>query len=131
MKIKSIITTLVPAMILITGLSMSAYADSEHKHVAKDDHSHSEMAAGHDSKMAMHKKGGMQENMKAMQAEMQTIIDTEDKAERQALFTAHKEKMKSKMEMMQSMHGDCHGKDGMKSMMKKGTKTIDHQAETD
>ena len=132
MKIKTMLTTLISTTALIAGLSISAYAgNGSDSHDSHKDHNHTGQTTDHDAKKAMPMKGMMQERMKAMQAEMQTIIDTEDKAKRQALFTAHKAKMQGMMGMMQNMHGDCNSKMDMKDMKKAGSKDIDHQAETD
>lgn len=94
-----------------SGFIMSAYADSD------TDTNHSTM---HETGKSGMPNEGM---MKAMQAEMQTIINTEDTAKRKALFAAHKEKMQGMMGMMQA---NCNNK---LSMVK--TTAPDHQGETD
>jgi len=96
-------------MVLTAGLSMNAYADSDTNH----------------STMHETGKSGMPNEgmMKAMQAKMQTIINTEDTSKRKALFAAHKEKMQGMMGMMQA---NCNNKGSMAK-----TKAPDHQGETD
>ena len=120
-------TTYFAAAIFVVGLSGSAFASD---YDTSADHNHGGNTSDTSYPMNMAKGNPQKEQMmKAMQAEMQTIIDTEDKAKRQALFTAHKEKMQGMKGMMQNnMQGDCNGKAGM---MEKGSKPIDHQAETD
>jgi hypothetical protein len=108
MKITTSLTTLISVPLLAAALSMGAYANEAG--------SHAEHSTEASKKMDM----PMQEKMKAMQAEMQAIIDTEDTAKRKELFTAHKEKMKGMMGMMQKMHGDCHGKGEKKHEYKEG-----------
>jgi hypothetical protein len=114
MKIK-ILSALLSATILTAGLSLNALADydsdTDHDHTSKNSETHSS-------------PNPMQEKMKAMQAEMQAIIDTEDTARRKAMFAAHKTKM---MGMMQNMKGNC----GKGMMMQHDKPEIDHQAETD
>ena len=111
---KNIITTLATmasVIILTAGLSVSVYADSD------TDTNHSTMHQT--SKTSMPNQG----MMKAMQSEMQAIINTEDSTKRKALFVAHKDKMQG---MMKMMPGNCNNK----QMMGK-KKEIEHQGETD
>ena len=113
---------IISATILTAALSMNTYADSsynsdtDHDHVASSSHEHTS-----DNPMS----GKMKAMREKMQAEMQTIINTEDKAKRQAMFAAHKKKMKGMMGMMQKMHAaDC-------NKMKHGKSDVNHQGESD
>lgn len=99
MKTKTSLTTLISVAVLALGLSIGAYAAEANNHTAETG-----------KKMDM----PMKAKMATMQAEMQTIIDTEDTAKRKELFEAHKAKMQGMMGMMQKMHSDCHGKHEMK-----------------
>ncbi|HHL18931.1 MAG TPA: hypothetical protein ENJ33_04280 [Thiothrix sp.] len=109
-----LLTTLISVPLLAMSLSMGAYAN-EAEHAGH---------AGHTDEAGKKMDMPMQEKMKAMrakmQAEMQTIIDTEDTAKRKELFAAHKEKMKGMMGMMKKMHGGCGGMHGDKHAHKEG-----------
>jgi len=102
------------------GLSINAYAVD---YDSSADHNHGGMLSDENMKMRadMARQGNMPDQMKTMRAQMQAIVDTDDKAKRLALFTAHKQKMQG---MMKNMQGNCNN-------MKKGKSTINHQGETD
>jgi hypothetical protein len=91
MKTTSLVT-LISVPLLAAVLSMGAYANEHAEH------------AGHADEAGKKMDMPMNDKMKAMQAEMQAIIDTEDMTKRKELFAAHKEKMHG---MMGKMHAGC------------------------
>ena len=105
------ITTLILSSFVIVTLSMGSASagDADHNHGDKDEPSMHAMPA---VEATAHNDENKQDMMTAMQAEMQAIIDTEDKAKRQALFSAHKEKMQGMMKKMQHHCDDQHDKKG-------------------
>ena len=79
--------------IVLIGASLSfsnVYANEGHDHKESATHAKSEMPIAND--------------MSAMMAEMEAIINTDDAMQRKALFATHKEKMQA---MMDTMHTNC------------------------
>ncbi len=130
MKTQTIKHAITASTILALSFSMNVFAadydtsaDHNHGGLSSDENMKMRHNMGMQGKMPM--QGGMKARMEAMQAEMQAIVNTQDRAKRQAMFTAHKQKMKGMMGMMQKMHGDC--KPGMKG----AKSSLDHQGEAD
>ena len=88
---------------------------------AQDKHAHDKPATSTDSDKHM---GQMQEKMKAMQAQMDTIHKTTDPKERQKLMQAHMQAMQENMKAMRGMGGQmmkgAGDHSGMKMDDKKG-----------
>ena len=114
---------IVSGSVLALALSFNAFADAGYN--SDTDHDHVGNTSGEHTSGKPSMMGKMNAMRAKMQAEMQAIINTEDKAKRQAMFAAHKEKMKGMMSMMQNMQGsDC-------NKMQHGKSTIGHQGEAD